>query len=60
MAQPPQRARPVVVRGRIRDEFQCPITAQILRLVMVVVEAGACVMDARPASIAHDGTHKAD
>lgn len=23
--------RPVIVRGRIRDEFQCPITAQILR-----------------------------
>ena len=33
MAQPPQRSRPVVVRGRIRDEFQCPITAQILRCV---------------------------
>lgn len=25
------RLGPVIVRGRIRDEFQCPITAQILR-----------------------------
>lgn len=36
MAQPPHRSRPVVVRGRIRDEFQCPITAQILRCVPCV------------------------